>query len=84
MPKPPAKPPDRLEKGPRRGTAPSMVSPGLPTAEPEGARDNERAALVRTIEELEQTFRFMGSAHPDYARTRDRLEQLRGMLAKLT
>lgn len=56
----------------------------LPAAEPEERPLGEqRAALATQLEALEDTLRYMGSAHPQRASTEAREEQLRMMLRVL-
>lgn len=54
----------------------------LPTAEPKPGADEQVASLQKSLRDLEATFRYMGKGHPQYESTRDRIEQIRGMLAR--
>jgi hypothetical protein len=73
----------------------ATTSPGTPRIEGSGAAtlpvnepgqrsiDEQRRDLLRTIEELEGSLRYMGSGHPLRSSTQKRLAHLRAMLAQV-
>ncbi|MEK7703999.1 MAG: hypothetical protein AAB426_03505 [Myxococcota bacterium] len=78
---------DQLERGPLPPTAP-RAHPGapatLPTREPEGrSLTEQRQDLVRLLEELEGTLRYMGQAHPQRQASEQRRAHLRTLLEQI-
>ncbi len=56
----------------------------LPQGEPDGGSvDEQRTEILANLEELEGTFRYMGTGHARYAATKARIDELNGMLKRL-
>lgn len=55
----------------------------LPSREPQPSLEQQRASLQEALTTLEDTFRYMGTGHPDYVSTQRRVQQLRALLAEM-
>jgi uncharacterized protein YlxW (UPF0749 family) len=75
---------DRTTPPPESPRAVTRTSGELPAVDPEErSLGEQRAALARQLEALEDTLRYMGSVHPRRKATEARVEQLRMMLGVL-
>ena len=74
---------EKIDSAPHRTGLNTNLVTALPTGEPQPSMENERQNLIETIDDVENSLKFMGNLHPQRANLEQRLATLKNMLKQI-